>query len=124
MIKEKKPHKVHPNSLKNLRPCKKGETHNPKGRPSNGFCITHLQRKMLSQPCPYAPGKTWAEHIARRGLEMATESATYYKELLDRLEGKVVQPIGGEDGPLTLKIFVASEHDKENLERVISGERT
>jgi hypothetical protein len=80
---------------------------------------------MLSEPCPYAPGKTWAEHIARRGLELACDSATYYKELLDRLEGKVVQPISGEGGKdLTFNIVVSTEQAKDMVSKVLAGERT
>jgi len=104
--KIRRPHKVHPNSLANLRPVKKGDpSRNPKGRLLNRFCITPIQRKMMGEPCPYAPGKTWAEYIARRGLELACDNASYYKELLDRLEGKVLQPIGGEGGgPVILRV--------------------
>lgn len=88
----------HPNSQKNLEKgqFKKGEVSNPGGRPPKEFCITSILREQLGEPCPYAPGKTWAEWIARRALELAGENPTYYRELLDRVEGKVVQPIEGQ----------------------------
>jgi len=70
-----------------------GKSGNLGGKPPNELCITHLQREMLNQPCPYAEGKTWAEWLARRGMELAGENAAYYRELMDRLEGKVTQPI-------------------------------
>ena len=66
---------------------------NAKGRPRKELCITSILREQLGEPCPYAPGKTWAEWVARRALELAGENPTYYKELLDRVEGKVVQTI-------------------------------
>jgi hypothetical protein len=95
----------HPNSLKNLKPCKKGETRNPHGRPVNRLCLTHLARQKLSESCPYAPGKTWDEYLVDRWLGQAAENATYFKELIERLEGKVLQPIGGEHGgPVILKV--------------------
>jgi hypothetical protein len=84
------------NSQKNLRP-------NKNGRPKNAHCITDIQRKMLPQPCPYKQGVTWAEYLAERGMAMASENATYYRELMDRLEGKVTQPIQG-DGTITLRV--------------------
>ena len=86
----------HPNSLKNLNPPKKGEVRNPNGRPRKEQSITNIQREMLSQPCPYAEGKTWGEWLARRGLELAGKNAQYYQAVLDRLEGKVTQPFEGQ----------------------------
>ena len=93
--KSKYAHGKHPNSLKNLERTKKGEARNPKGRPRKEQSITNVQREMLSQPCPYAEGKTWAEWLARRGLELAGKNAQYYQAVLDRLEGKVTQTIEG-----------------------------
>lgn len=114
-----------PNSLKNLKPVQKGEHRNPNGRPSNELSITVKQRSMLPLPCPHAPNMTWLEWLAERGMTLAGESAQYYRELMDRLEGKVTQPISGEGGgPVSLKIIVASGHDKQNVERVLNGERT
>ena len=69
---------------------------NAKGRPPNELSITVKQRKMLPLPCPYSKkGETWLEWLADRGLALAGENASYYKEFLDRLEGKVLQPFEG-----------------------------
>lgn len=76
-------------------PGNKGNT-NAKGRPPNKLCITNIQREMLALPCPYAEGKTWAQWLARRGMELAGENPAYYRELMDRLEGKVTQPVEGQ----------------------------
>jgi hypothetical protein len=94
--KSKYPPGKHPNSQKNLKRWEPGQSGNPNGRPGKTECITHIQREMLSKPCPYAQGKTWAQWLARRGLELAGENPAYYRELLDRLEGKVTQPIEGQ----------------------------
>ena len=108
---------MHPNSRKNL---KAGP-----GRPCNELSLTHLTREKLDEPCPYdSKGRTWLEYLVERWLAHALENATYFRELIERLEGKVVQAISGEGEPLTFKIIVASEHDKENIERVMAGERT
>lgn len=90
-VKQERNRKIHPNSLKNLEAGR-----NKKGRPRKEQCITHLQREMLPLPCPYAPGKTWLEWLADRGMAQAGGNATYYKELMERLEGKVVQPVEGQ----------------------------
>ena len=95
----------HPNSIKNLKPCKKGETHNPKGRPTNRLCLTSIAREKLGQPCPHVKGKTWAEYLVDQWLEKAVNNTVYFCELIERLEGKVTQPIGGEDGkPIEVSI--------------------
>ena len=96
---------MHPNSRKNLKPGK--------GRPRNEFSITSKQREMLPLPCPYCPGKTWLEWLADRGMALACENATYYRELLDRLEGKVMQPIGGNGEPITLRVIYERTWNKD-----------
>lgn len=63
------------------------------GRPPNELSITNIQRQMLNEPCPYASGLTWAQWLAKRGMELAGENPRYYCEIMDRLEGKVTQPI-------------------------------
>jgi len=57
------------------------------------YSITRIQRAMLPLPCLYAKDKTWAEWLAERGMALAAENAAYYREIMDRLEGKVTQPI-------------------------------
>lgn len=115
-IRDKKEAKrtLHPNSLKNLRPAKKGEVRNPKGRPKNGLSITAEQRRMLPLPCPYALGKTWCQWLADRGMALAGENPTYYKELMDRLEGKLSQPTEGEvKTHVTIEVrYVNRDHDR------------
>ena len=97
-------HKINPNSLANLKKWKKGQSGNPKGHPGNKLSITAKQREMLPLPCPYSKKEeTWLEWLADKGMALAGENPTYYHELMDRLEGKVVQPIGGE-GVVTLRV--------------------
>lgn len=86
-----------------------------KGRPTNELSITNIQREMLSQPCPYADGKTWAQWLARRGMEMAGENQGYYRELMDRLEGKVTQPVSGDiDSEVVFIIGKGYDRDKDD----------
>lgn len=87
----------HPKSKANLKPVKPGEVKNPAGRPPKELCITSILREKLHEPCDKDPSVTWAEWLARRALELAGENAAYYKELLDRTEGKVVFPITAQE---------------------------
>ena len=94
--KSKYAHGKHPNSLKNLERTKKGEVRNPKGRPTNRLSLTNIAREKLDEVCPYDPkGRTWKEYLVDRWLAHSLNNVTYFRELIERLEGKVVQPIEG-----------------------------
>ena len=85
---------VHPNSLANLKP--NGNLH---GRPKRELSITNIQREMLNEVCPFDPkGRTWLIALAEAGMRLALVKPDAMRELRDRLEGKVMQPIGGADG--------------------------
>ena len=73
---------------------------------------------MLDLPCDAAiPGadgtKTWRQLIARAVLYGAAKGDTkMIGELWDRLEGKVLQPIGGEGGePMTIIVKYETKKD-------------
>ena len=97
---------------------------NAKGRPHKEFSLTNLTREMIPQVCPYDPkGRTWGEYLVDRWLALATENPSYFKELMERLEGKV----GQLEAPLvhvgrTVNIFVIDEETKNLIARV--GDRT
>ena len=115
----------HPNSRRNLEQgqFKKGQSGNPLGRPQKELSITSILRDQLGEPCPYAPGKTWVEWLARRALELAGENPAYYRELLDRVEGKVSQ-LGASliQQDRTVNICVIDEETKYLVEH--AGDRT
>ena len=86
----------HPNSLRNLEEgkFKKGQITNPRGRPPNELSLTNLTREALTQICPYdSKGRTWKEYLVDRWLALSAENPSYFRELIERLEGKVTQPI-------------------------------
>ena len=94
---------MHPNSLKNLengRQC----WHNPMGRPKKDICLTSLIKEYLEEVPDIKIGgkpntKTWRELIAQAWLVGAYKgNATLFKELLERIEGKVALPITGDQG--------------------------
>jgi len=102
-----------------------GESGNPGGRKRDPG-ITPVQVEMLDKPCPYAndPKKTWRQWLAERGLIQALDKEVALEHLKDRLEGKVTQPIGGdEENPIYI-INVPSEQGKRNIKRVMDGDRT
>jgi hypothetical protein len=98
-----------PNSRKNL------EKRNLKGNNNaKSLTITSTIRSMLDDLCPerWLPvedkdkGLTYRQAIAKTILNAAVSGKPgIISELLDRLEGKVVQPIGGEGGqPIEVNI--------------------
>ena len=98
-----------PNSQKNLGMGRKGNNHARKD-----YSITRIVKEMLDQPAAERwmevedKGKnlTWRQAIAKRILiEAVRGNARVTGELLDRLEGKVIQPVGGEGGgPVAIKV--------------------
>ena len=88
------------NSLRNLHPRLKGNNHANKD-----YSITRIIKDMLDNPAEERfldvqdKGKsiTWRQAIAKRILiEAVRGNAKVTGELLDRLEGKVSQPVEGE----------------------------
>ena len=103
-----------PNSRKNLKNFKPGQSGNPKGNVPREFTITHWARQKLMEPHPSDPSKTWAQVIAAHWVERSLTSAHYLEELLARMEGKVTQPIGGSgDGsPIRFTMVFDGNTDK------------
>lgn len=124
---------MHPNSLKNLRSrWPKGHSGNPKGRPKKGDSVTEAIREELERiPTIEADGldgrgRTFAQIIARKTVQLAAAGDDRARNaVLERTEGKVVQPVGGEGGePIKTEIIVTSSAGKNLTQRIIDGERT
>jgi hypothetical protein len=117
----------HPNSLKNLEKgkFKKGEISNPRGRPPNELSLTNLTRETLDQVCPYdTKGRTWKEYLVDRWLALSAENPSYFRELVERLEGKVTQPIeAGIDTDIHFVIGKGYVTDKPDMQ-LSEGEKT
>ena len=77
-----------------------GVSGNPKGRKRNEETITSIMRGMLGKPCKYDDKVTWAEYLAERGLALAATKPEAWRNVLDRLEGKVSENLSltGEGG--------------------------
>lgn len=110
----------HPTSQKNLEKgrFKKGEVSNPRGRPRNELCITSITRDQLGEPCPKDPAKTWAKYLSDKWLELACENVHAFKELMERLEGRVVFPFPIETEPTQIitRIIALCPADRDSEE--------
>lgn len=87
--------KMHPNSLKNLQngvTWKPGESGNPQGQ-----SLVVRFREQLKEVCPFdSKGRRWFETLSEAAMRQALIQPVAMRELLDRLEGKVTQPISGD----------------------------
>ena len=98
---------------------KKGEVHNPNGRPKKTACLTSLlvdelkKKPKLKDGAGHANDKTWAQLLAE-ALPAAAYKALLkgdikpYALILERVEGKVPQAIEatGKDGGAVLIEYV------------------
>ena len=117
-----------PNSRKNLETGR-----NKGGRPKDEDAISSILRKIGSTIPPYP--KPNGEKETRTRREIACErlwdiavhgepkqviSAMYF--ITERTEGKVLQPVGGENGePIKYELTVKDTETKDLTERIIKG---
>ena len=96
--------------LANLKPFKKGQSGNPKGRPKS-LTLSEAYRRELAKIDPADPQqRTFAEILAERTVSKAKSGdVAALKELADRTEGKAKQTI-----TLTLD-------RREQLERAVTN---
>ena len=115
------------NSLNNLHPRLKGNNH-----ASKDYSITRIIKIMLDEPAEErwleAEDKhkqfTWRQAIAKRMLiEAVRGNAKVTGELLDRVEGKVTQPIRpvGENGAIATFMLVMSDGSKRTAKELAEG---
>lgn len=100
---------MNPNSRRNL---EKGRLIRDKHAAKKSLSITACVREKLLELCPYDPTKTWREYLAYQWLEQAVSSPSFFKELMERLEGRTVQPVSMPEGlEVRQKIEVISAAD-------------
>jgi hypothetical protein len=101
-------------SLANLKPWKKGERANPNGRP----------KKTLTEALIAKLGRKRAFEVATALIDTAAKGdVSAFKELADRLEGKVPQQIEV-SGNVDLGVRIASARDRRRQISVIDAEVT
>lgn len=118
--KQRAPKGRHPNSMKNLKPFKKGEpSPNPKGRPPKDCSITSIIKAEIDKKVTGDDqGRTWRQMMADSLRNGALKNPALMKELLDRLEGKVPPAVTEEEGePVKASIIfnVANEQEAQNI---------
>ena len=89
---------------------KKGQSGNPKGRPTKDLCITSLIKDELTEIANTKEGKkmTWAQLFAKALVRKACQGhSVAIREVMDRVDGKVPQPVqhtGDPENPVTITI--------------------
>ena len=75
----------------NLKPWKKGQSGNPKGRPKKADCLTSLLKEEIEKVDPEdKDGRTHMEMIVDATMRLAKNgNATALKEIWERMDGKV-----------------------------------
>ncbi len=107
----------HPNSLKNLRPrWKLGQSGNPHGQSLSAELKRALD-KPLKEPPEDAPARDLLIYSTLEGAIL--REPTPFKEVWDRLEGKVPgdQPLANQDNRV-VNIYVSSDKAKELMGKV------
>jgi len=112
------------------KPFAPGNNANPNGRPKKTACLTSLlvdelkKKPKLKDGQGKANDKTWAQLLAE-ALPAAAYKALLkgdikpYALILERVEGKVAQPLSGANGePLSLNIVVNSKETKDTLDSI------
>ena len=88
----KYPYGKHPNSLKNLKPRKKGDPAlNPHGRPPKDKSVTEAMRRLLERGI--VKDKAYPDALAENLLKRALRSSYDLNVVLDRTEGKVTDKL-------------------------------
>ena len=113
---------LHPNSLKNLRPVKwqKGESGNPQGTSLKARLMRRLEKPLEKPNADDPAGELFIYSELIDAITRHDKDAR--KEIWERAEGKVAQPIGGEGGGAIkheLIINVSSETTKKALEQIM-----
>lgn len=80
---------------------KPGEVRNPHGRPKKENCLTSVLKSELCKIPEQLPNSkpntdklTWAQILGAQAIQHAAKgNSPYYKEILDRVEGKVKEQV-------------------------------
>jgi len=86
---------------------KKGRSGNPKGRPSSAKGLSDRLRMLLHRK--NKDGKRNDEAFIEKALELALAgNPVAFREIWERIEGKVPQALEGTDKPIAIKLVVGN----------------
>ena len=78
---------------------KKGQSGNPVGRPRKDVSLTSLAKEVMGQVAEGdSKGRTWRELLVLRWVTGSLKDVRLFQLLMERIEGRVPQPITGKDG--------------------------
>jgi hypothetical protein len=112
-----------PNSLRNLRKWKPGQSGNPKGSVKNEHSLTALLRKELETICPAdQKGRSWKELIVEAMMRLAIKgNSTAINTVFERIEGKVKDEVD-HSGTVKVVEIPATAADEDEWERQCQAE--
>lgn len=95
---------------------KRGQSGNPAGRPPNKPTLTEYMKARIHEVCETDRKKrTYGEILADRTIVLALEgNATALREVFDRIDGRLAQPIEG-------KIDVTTQHTERRLLQILEA---
>lgn len=107
-----------------MRPCKKGETHNPYGRPPTAKCIPDILRKIGEQPAPNVLANFIKEQFPFLEGELNNRQVMLYQVYLDAEKGdKDAREFIAErtEGKIPTTMSLNFDPEKVNLELNMAG---
>jgi len=106
----------HPNSLKNLKPFKPGQSGNPGGMVKGTVNLSSLLQKLLAEETDNKTRKTIAEALAAKMISQALKGSFPQQNLIvNRIDGNVPLRIAGADGDNLLA------GTQESIEKIFSN---
>jgi hypothetical protein len=107
---------------RHLKPCKPGETHNPNGRPK-GESLTTKIRRVLDEPD--RKHGTKADALIAEAVKRARRGDfRFFKELIDRRDGKVPDRLAGADGEKLTVEVVFTENKPASAHNPLASRQT
>ena len=95
----------HAKRLANLKPFKKGQSGNVRGRPKKEYSLTSLMKEMIEEVDPNDKCKrTWKEQLVIATFKNAIKgNAAALREVYERTDGKVPTPtVDASEGPVEI----------------------